>query len=111
MFKILPFKNDSTGAAILAQHLPAERINPRESLDRSNYSSDDIVLNWGCGWSHEFRVSANQPAAVCNAVSKTKAFRLFDNWDVPHPACTNSPNVALKWLESGFKYVCSLCSR
>lgn len=98
-FKILPFKPDSTGAAILARSLPAELIDVSRYLP--NVVTNGVhVLNWGCGYS-DAKVSANQPKAICNAVSKTRAFKLFDQWDIKHPEYSSSKRVAKDWYENG----------
>lgn len=97
MFKILPFKSDSTGAKILADNLPAELLNH----DGTRVGRNDVVINWGCGWSRRYRVDVNQPEAICNAVQKLRAFDLFRDNDIPHPSHTRSKSVAKRWLTDG----------
>lgn len=100
-FKILPFKPDSTGAEILANNLPAEKVNPNDASSIRSISGNDVVVNWGCGWTNRVPVHANQPQAIYNAVNKLKAFDLFRECDVAHPSYTSSRKVAAKWLRSG----------
>lgn len=100
MFKILPFKQDSTGAEILARELPAERIDPNDSHSIRSISSSDVVINWGCGWTNRVPVAANRPEAICKAVAKLRAFEAFNNYDVPHPAVTTHASVARRWLQN-----------
>lgn len=99
--KILPFKNDSTGAAILERELPAERIDPHDGASIRSVRSSDFVVNWGCGWTNSVPVRANQPKAICKAVDKLLAFECFRNADLPHPSTTTSRRVVQKWLETG----------
>lgn len=101
-FKVLPFKVDSTGAKILADNLPAERIDPHDTSSIRSIRGSDIIVNWGCGWTNRVPVHANTPQAVCNAVNKLKAFDLFREHDVPHPSHTTVKRVAKKWLADGF---------
>jgi hypothetical protein len=101
VFKILPFKSDSTGAKILARSLEAMEVNPREHSPNA-IQPGDVVINWGCGWTNDYRVNANKPRAVCKAVNKIEAFKCFDEFDVPHPQVTRTISVAKKWLAAGF---------
>ncbi len=100
MFKILPFKADSTGAKILADNLPGELLDPRSERQRT--TNHHHTLNWGCGWTRR-HVDANQPSAVCNAVNKLRAFDLFRDHDVPHPSHTRLRATAQKWLTQGHR--------
>ncbi len=100
MFKVLPFKPDSTGAKILVDNLPGELLDPR--ANRVRPTSANPIINWGCGWSSH-QVSANQPSAICNAVNKLRAFELFRDHDVPHPSHTRLRATALKWLQQGHR--------
>jgi hypothetical protein len=101
-FLILPFKNDSTGAKILADNLPAERLDPHDSSSVRHCTRNHTVINWGCGWTNRFPVAANKPEAVCRAVNKLVAFEAFRNNDIPHPSTTTSSRVVKKWLGNGF---------
>lgn len=100
MFKILPFKPDSTGAEILSREIPAERIDPNDATSIRSISRSDVVINWGCGWTNRVPVAANQPKAICNAVDKFRAFECFNEYDVPHPSCTRNASVAKRWLQA-----------
>ncbi len=101
MFKLMPYKSTSSGAKILCRELPAEMINADDRFT-PNFLRSNIVLNWGCGWSRN-PVSANQPAAVCNAVNKVRAFKLFDANGVAHPEYTRLQSVAKAWYQAGHR--------
>jgi hypothetical protein len=97
MFKIVPFKEDSTGAAILTTVLKGKKISSSERVNPET----DIVVNWGTGYTSR-RVDVNTPEAICNAVYKDRAFSLFKKRNVNHPEITMQRSEAKKWLEDGF---------
>lgn len=99
MFKVLPFSPTSSGAKIIARVLEGETVDPNERVD-STFLRNNVLINWGCGWTRN-NVSANSPKAVCNAVNKVRAFKLFDAAGVNHPEYTTVKSVAKSWYQNG----------
>lgn len=95
---IYPYKRTSEGAKCLAEHLEGRLIH-----DLSSLRDNEIVINWGAGylsatWNRHW---LNKPTAICAAVQKLQAFRLFERAGVPHPLWTQDSSEAQRWLSRG----------
>jgi glutathione synthase/RimK-type ligase-like ATP-grasp enzyme len=102
--RILPYKQGSRSARVLAREMGALRLNLTRIRFRPRPS--DLIINWGNR--NDLYPGAryiNHPDAVAVAQCKLATLIRLRDAGVPHPQFTADPEVALGWLSDSMPVV------